>query len=135
MSKHRHTRHSHTNGLRRYTTTKSSDGRVTQSSSLKTGNTRVTQTSDNRGHTYTTITTRYGDGSYSTERLNKHPKPQRGDNTPLPMRSWEWDRDPDERRSSGSLFWDNIVVLIPIVFIGGILLINVLFALFSALFG
>jgi hypothetical protein len=135
MSKHRHTRHSHTNGNRRHTTTQSSNGRVTQSSSLKTGNVRVTQTSDNQGHSYTTITTRYGDGSYSTQRLEKHSKPKRNPAEPLPMYSWEWDRDPSERRSSGSLFWDYLIVWILFAIFGGILGLHLLSALLSVLFG
>ena len=96
----RHKRHSYTNGGRRYTTTESSDGRVTNSSSFKSNNTRVTQTNDNRGHSYTTITTRYGDGTYESKRLGTQPKTPRKHVEPIYEYSWQ--REDSQRSKRGA---------------------------------
>lgn len=71
----RHRRHTQTFGGIRKTTTWSSNGDVTWSSSTGTANNRITNTTKNNGQSYTTYTTRYGDGSYESHRLSNNHKP------------------------------------------------------------
>lgn len=71
-------RTSKTNGGTRRTTTISSKGRLTQSTSQRTGTGRITHTVDNEGRSYTTRTTRFADGSWERERLGTKTPVQSG---------------------------------------------------------
>lgn len=70
----------------RRTTTSSSKGTFTTSNSTKAGNQRMTYTQKSNGQSYTTITTRFGDGSYERRRVSsflpKAKKSKNMDNTP-----------------------------------------------------